>query len=120
MKHLTVVLALTLSLHATGGMRERDYQMPWCAEAKGVAEYRLMDRTRVDCLTATHAIEFDWGTKWAEAIGQSLYYAARTGKRAGVVLIYKKPSDRRYMVRLKAAIAAHNLPIDVWSIGAVD
>jgi hypothetical protein len=41
----------------------------------------LPDGTRCDCLTDTHAIEFDFGNKWAEAIGQSAYYALQTGKK---------------------------------------
>ncbi|WP_171018846.1 hypothetical protein ACONUD_00725 [Microbulbifer harenosus] len=53
-----------------------DYQLPWCETAGGVAEYVLPDRTRVDCLTETHAMEFDFAPKWAEAIGQALYYAS--------------------------------------------
>ena len=34
----------------------------------------LPDGTRCDCLTDTHAIEFDFGSNWAEAIGQSAHY----------------------------------------------
>ncbi|MCK4758833.1 MAG: hypothetical protein KAT69_02225 [Candidatus Aminicenantes bacterium] len=63
---------------------EKDYQQEYC---KGIMEFRLPDRTRVDCLTEDHAIEFDFGKKWAEAVGQSLHYAAHTGRRAGIVLI---------------------------------
>ena len=43
---------------------EKDYQREYC---KGIMEFRLPDRTRVDCLTEDHAIEFDFGKKWAEA-----------------------------------------------------
>jgi len=32
-------------------------------------EDRLPDKTRIDCLTTTHAVEHDFGSKWAEAIG---------------------------------------------------
>lgn len=55
----------------------------------GVVEYRLWDGTRVDLLTNTHAIEADWSYKWAEAIGQSLYYAAVTDKQPGIILLVK-------------------------------
>lgn len=107
---------LLLALAAAAPAAEADYQMPWCAAAGGVAEYVLPDRTRVDCLTESHAVEHDFARKWAEAIGQALYYAARTGKRAGVVLIIEQWSDLHYVDRLFAAITTHRLPIDVWLI----
>jgi len=47
------------------------------AEAGGVIEYVLQDKTRVDCLTEEHAIEFDFANHWAESIDQALYYVAR-------------------------------------------
>ena len=77
----------------------------------------MPDRTRCDCLTQTHAIEFDFGSKWAEAIGQSLYYSLQTGKRAGIVLILEKSKDYRYWMRLNTTIEHFDLPIDTWKIG---
>lgn len=43
-------------------------------------EYRLSDNTRVDCMTDTLAVEFDFANKWAECIGQALYYGKQTKK----------------------------------------
>ena len=40
-----------------------------------------------------HEIEFDFGNKWAESIGQALYDSIQTEKKAGIVLILKKQSD---------------------------
>ena len=40
---------------------EKYYQDKWCAEHNGQAEVVLADKTRADCITATHAIEFDFG-----------------------------------------------------------
>jgi len=75
----------------------------------GDIEYRLLDRTRVDCLTDSHAIEYDFSHKWAEAVGQSLHYARMTGKRAGVVLIGSQ-DDAGYK-RAFDVIRAYRLPI---------
>jgi hypothetical protein len=47
----------------------------------------LPDGTRCDCLTDVHAIEFDFGNNWAEAVGQSAYYALQTNRKAGIVLV---------------------------------
>lgn len=79
-------------------------------------EVVLSDRTRCDCLTESHAIEFDFGNKWAEAIGQSLHYSLQTGKRAGIVLILERKKDYKYWIRLVLVIEHFNLPIDIWVI----
>jgi hypothetical protein len=77
----------------------------------------LPDGTRCDCVTDTHAIEFDFGYKWAEAIGQSSYYSLMTDKKAGVVLILENINDRKYWIRLNITIEHFNLPIDTWDVG---
>ena len=108
---LSPALLFISGIHA----KESDYQKAWCKNGK--IEHVLNDRTRVDCLTDTHAIEFDFANKWAEAIGQSLYYAFKTNKRAGIVLIYRSKKDYRYFLRLNSVIQHNHLPIDVWITG---
>lgn len=53
---------------------ERDYQNEFCIN--GIKEYRLPDKTRVDCLTEEYAIEIDFAKsgKVFEGISQALYY----------------------------------------------
>lgn len=104
---------ILFSFDAIAKKHEKHYQTEWCS-GRGVTEYVLPDRTRVDCLTNTHAIEFDFGKKWAESIGQSLYYSLQTGKRAGVVLIIRKKKHYRYWIRLNTTIQYFKLPIDTW------
>jgi len=96
---------------------EKWYQQKWCEERKGQVEVVLPDGTRCDCVTDTHAIEFDFGSKWAEAIGQSAYYALQTGKKAGVVLVLETVKDRKYWLRLNSTIQHFNMPIDTWNVG---
>ncbi|MEA4857895.1 hypothetical protein [Solidesulfovibrio sp.] len=97
---------------------EKYYQAIWCAEKGGAVETRPRAGLRVDCETDTHAVEFDFARKWAEAVGQALAYGAATGKRAGIVLILERAEDARYLDKLRFTIAAGNLPIDVWTMGA--
>jgi hypothetical protein len=40
---------------------EKWYQEKWCEANKGQVEVVLPNGTRCDCLTDTHAIEFDFG-----------------------------------------------------------
>ena len=79
-------------------LKEADYVNMYC---KGIIEYKLPDKTRVDCLTDEYAIEFDWAKKWAESVGQSLYYAKMTGKKPAVAIIIKNPTERAYIERIK-------------------
>ena len=50
-------------------------------------EMTNIDRTRIDCLHPVFAIEVDFSHKWAEGIGQALYYAALYDRRPGLILI---------------------------------
>jgi len=79
---------------------EKYYQTKLCSQLGGKMEYRLRDATRVDCITNKYAIEVDWAKKWAEGIGQALYYAQMTGRDPAVGLIVGK-NDERYLKRLK-------------------
>jgi hypothetical protein len=119
LKSLTILLILliipSLAL-ARHNHPEKWYQEKWCYENGGQVEVRLPDKTRCDCLTETHAIEFDFGPKWAEAIGQALYYGLQTGKKPGIVLIIEKEGDYKYWLRLNSTIQHFKLPIDTWPI----
>ena len=95
---------------------ESNYQASWCKTNQGKTEHRLPDKTRVDCLTSTHAVEVDFAKKWYQAVGQSLYYSLQTGKRAGIVLIVREPKERKYWIRLNSTIEHFKLPIDTWMI----
>ncbi len=94
---------------------EKDYQNYWCRANGGVTEVILPDKARVDCVTRTHAVEFDFAKKWAESIGQSIYYGAQLNKKAGIVLISENgQSDEKYINRVKSISRVHN--IDLWVI----
>lgn len=112
---LVVAVALALLPLATLLAAERDYQKAWCDAHGGKMEVTMPDNTRADCVTATHAIEFDFAPKWAEAIGQSLHYAALTGKQAGVVLIMA-PGDEKFRSRFLTTTASFCLRIDLWEV----
>jgi hypothetical protein len=90
---------------------ERAYQELLCAGMQ--IETGLPSGGRVDCINHAYAIEVDFSGKWHQAIGQALYYAAETGKRAGIILICRK-SDRTclgHSLRLRSTISRWHLPI---------
>ena len=111
---------IALILIVAGGLclakqPESHYQRKWCEAQHGRTEVRLPDRTRVDCILDTHAVEVDFARKWAEAIGQSLHYSRMTGKRAGILLIMLSPKDQKHLDRLLNVVQHFNLPIDVFT-----
>jgi hypothetical protein len=113
-------LLLVFLVSAQAGQKrlhpERYYQLAWCVEHEGQLEVVLKDGTRCDCLTDTHAIEFDFANKWAEGIGQALHYASMTGKRAGLVLIIERPKNRKYLDHVMGVVRWHRLALDVWIV----
>ena len=115
---LVVIASLLISSpsYAKHKKLEKDYQKEWCMANNGELEVVLPDSTRCDCLT-NNAVEVEFASKWAESIGQSLYYSLQTGKRAGIVLIIETIKDRKYLIRLNTTIKHFNLPIDVWTVG---
>ena len=123
MRRLLFILLITFLAGCAGPQHvshvhhhpEKYYQDRWCKKHHGITEHVLEDRTRVDCLTDKHAIEFDFAPKWAESIGQALYYAEMTGKRPGVVLIMENQGDERFKVRLQRVSDRYGLT--VWTIG---
>ena len=104
-------MAMAKRLH-----HEKYYQNIWCKEQGGQVEVRLPDKTRCDCLTPNLAVEVDFGNKWYEALGQSLYYSFQTGKAPGILLILEKESDYKYWLRLNSTIKHFDLPIKTFKI----
>ena len=108
-------LFIALSLHAKHLHKEKVYQEHFCSKFGGITEYRLKDKTRVDCLLDEYAIEVDFAQKWAESIGQSLYYASQTSRKAAVLLIMEDmQQDKKYLERLENVSKLYN--IDIWII----
>lgn len=91
---------------------EKYYQVKLCNDLGGVMEQSLLDRTRVDCLTDEYAIEVDFAKKWAESVGQSLYYAEMTEKKPAVGFIVRDTkNDKRHMKRLEVLAHKHGIKI---------
>ena len=64
-------------------------------------EVRLDDGTRVDLLFPQQACEIDWADKWAEGVGQSIYYGLKTRRGPLVLLLVKKDGWEKYRDRVE-------------------
>jgi hypothetical protein len=75
----------------------------------------------IDCLSSEFAIEVDWANHWAEAVGQSLYYAVATNRKPGIILLCQSSEGtdeglcRSYVYRLEYALKFVNTHVDVWT-----
>ena len=108
MKKLILITTLFLFIMPASAKHlhsEREYQAKWCNAHNGVMEYKLDDKTRVDCLTDTLAVEVDFAPKWHECIGQALYYGRKTKRTPACVLIMENgDNDMRFLYRLRYTV----------------
>ena len=117
MKKILLLIALvmfTLSAFSQTRQKESYYQEAFAQEIGGETEIVLSDRTRVDIVTDKYAIEVDFGYKWAEAIGQSLYYEKMLDKQAGVLLVLEGREEERFLNRLMKVAVEHGIKVWVW------
>jgi hypothetical protein len=112
---LITALIPTITL-ATSYVPEKHYRERWCSDHGGQVDVLLADGCHCECLTETHAVEFEFAPVWASAVGKALCAAVQTGKKAGVVLILKSKADLKYWLQLNSTIKDFNLPIDTWMI----
>lgn len=78
----------------TGKLYEIDYAKVLCHKLNGQIEYRLPDKTRVDCLTDDSAIEVDFPNKIDECITQAKHYGSMTGKKSVCAIIITDDYDK--------------------------
>jgi hypothetical protein len=120
MKQLVLILTISSLLSSWCTAKhthpEKYYQQIWCKENNGEIEYILEDKSRVDCITTNYAVELDFAPKWAECIGQALYYGIATNKKPVCLLIIEKNKDFKYYKRAKKVV--DNINIDLLYIKA--
>jgi hypothetical protein len=95
---------------------ESFYVQKWCRENNGHTGNTSPEGVRYDCLTNEYAVDCAFGEKWSETIGQSLFNAMETNKKAGICLIIKKPQDQHYWSEMNRTIMHYQLPIRTWIV----
>jgi hypothetical protein len=123
---LLIFTSFALSFQLTK-QRESYYQKKFAGIMNGKMEVVLDDLARVDIVTDTFAIEVDFADKWSQSVGQSLYYADKLNKKAGILLVVNGHLDDRYVKRLMAVAYKHGITVwimdynnDSWGIVDVD
>ena len=113
-KHFLCILVFSISMNTYAS--EKEISSRWCDEHKGIAEFRTINATYVDCLTSEYAVEVEFDYKWKESIGQSLHYAQATGKKPAIVFIRRQKSRVDHYTQLIDAITHHGLDIRIFFI----
>ncbi len=107
------------AFYLMGSEREEVNRLATKYEAK--SEVRLWDATRVDLLSAVYAIEVDYAPKWAEAIGQSLYYSILSKRKAGIVLLIKDMKrESRYVYRCQTVCTKYGITLWIEKVKDVE
>jgi len=105
-----IILAIGNQAFAKRKLPESKYQSLSCNNKGGKMESSVYGG-RIDCETDAEVIEYDFADKWSECIGQSLFYAAKTGKKGVCLLILERRDYLRYVHRAKQTIEYHDLDI---------
>jgi len=113
-KHFLSILVFSICMNTYAS--EKEISSRWCDEHKGIAEFRTINATYVDCLTSEYAVEVEFDYKWKESIGQSLHYAQATGKKPAIVFVRRQKSRVDYYTQLIDAITHHRLDIRIYFI----
>lgn len=93
-------LACLVALCSTTSANELTQARRLAAKYSAQVEVRLLDDSRVDLLSGTHAIEVDWAPKWAEAVGQAIHYSLLADRKPAVILLLRDPATEwRHLVR---------------------
>lgn len=116
MKKIFIFLILIFlckpAFSATRLHTEKYYQNLWAKEHNAQTECTLKDKSRVDCVTENYALEVDFADKWAEAIGQSLYYGLCLNKKPAILLIMENcPKDIKHLNKLTKVAQTYGIKI---------
>lgn len=95
---LLATILITDGANAKRTQHESYYQKKDCLNKNGIAEFRLKNNRRVDCLTPELAIEHDFQYKVFECLGQALYYGYATNRKGVCALIVKNKNSREYKI----------------------
>ena len=113
-----ILLLLGNSVSAKHQFLEKEFQKKWCSANNGQTEVMLDTADRVDCVTDKYAVEVEFAYKFYESIGQSEYYEIKlnempqyAGRKAAVLLILEKSSDKKYLDALNLVAKKHGITV---------
>ena len=110
MLKIIFILLLTINTAYAKKYKESHYQATDCKIRGGKTEV-VIKGGRIDCETKHFVIEYDFADKWAECLGQALFYSAAKDKFGICSLILESKKDFKYIDKLQNVIDYHDLYI---------
>jgi len=117
MRHIVFTILICLMVAVPASANIAKYQKEWCAKHNGEINYKLGNNSIVDCITDTHAIDFETADKWNPAIRKSRSQSVNSGKTPGIVLILENSKDEKYLHQLRDVVEKRRLGIKIWTVG---
>ena len=115
---LPVLLAFLLFPAASLAHSEKEHAELLCAGFDAI-EWRNEDGTRTDCLNAQYAVEVDYTYKWAEGVGQALYYAELHQRTPGIIFVCHPETTeepcKKHVKRAMTILSTYAPQSVVWS-----
>ena len=120
MRWLLALAILMVTAGATQAANSKPFQERYC---RGMVQEKYVPfGGRADCISDEYAIEVEWVKDWYQAVGQSLYYAAATGRKPGIILLcpyaasnaYGEGKCRSFVYRLAEALTLVKAKVMVW------
>ena len=106
MKYLFLLLLTTNAF----ALSEKEHQDQFCTGKQEV----VIKGGRIDCLTDKYAIELGFASHWKTDLSQARWYALQTGKIPAYAIIFKKPTDIRYLEYLEEYMAGYGVYIKIF------
>ena len=109
---MLICIMLICTMYATE--REEQARLAELPRYNAETERVLWDKTRCDMLFVykgdSVACEVDWAKKWAEGIGQALYYGEVTNLKPAVLLLVKDmDEDMKYVYRCQTVCEKYDI-----------
>ena len=107
-----LAIALLLCSSVAFGATEAEHCRRLAPKYGADTEVRMWDGTRVDLMNSEYAFEVDFARKWAEGVGQAVYYGHLTGKKPALILLAQK-NEARFVYRAQTTAAATGVRVFV-------
>jgi len=109
-----MILAITAAMLIAPAHYETEIVKKIAPKYNSKVEVRLWDDSRCDMVGKEIAWEVDWAKKWAEGVGQALYYSILLNKKPGVVLLtYDRKKDQKYIYRAQTVCAKYGIRLEI-------
>jgi len=79
--------------------KEKDFIRDNCLD--GITNYKLKDKTKIDCINKDYVIEFEYAPRWKKSIKKAEDAALKTGKKPAVAIIMENADDEKYIKKIR-------------------